>query len=103
MVLNIFGTRMESIIEADYELDTPIGVAREWNANGNLAKEITYKKGTDQFEIKNWDNQGRLIHKAEARNADYFDKLTIKTTSLTDSIERIVSIACQYSAFDKYC
>lgn len=77
------------IIEAHYEQDVPVGIAREWNDQGTLLKEITYKKDSDKFEIKTWDANGIPHRHEESRNKDYFDKVTIQTTSLTDSIQHM--------------
>ena len=37
------------MIEANYKNDVPIGTAREWYSNGNLAKEMIYEEGLGCF------------------------------------------------------
>lgn len=78
------------VIEVEYDNNRPVGKALAWHENGVLAQQVTYDEKFQPITFEYWDENGQLIEKTSLKD-DYFDQVTRKTQSLTQSLEGLVS------------
>lgn len=77
-------------IEADFQADLPVGTANMRHYNGSLAQEIIYDQKSHLLSQKEWDPEGKLLNRDEAKTGDYFDQAAFQTEALTQSLEDMV-------------
>ena len=74
-------------IEAEFNQDLPVGKARKWYPNGNLAFEAVYNTESNKCAVREWDDLGNI--KQDQNKGDYFDQVTNQTTQLTASLGQV--------------
>lgn len=68
-------------LEGEYEYGRPIGTIKSWHANGKLAKQMTFHKFPNDFDMTLWNEEGQVI-KTTTKSTDAMSNLVERTQEL---------------------
>jgi antitoxin component YwqK of YwqJK toxin-antitoxin module len=68
-------------VEGEYEYDRPKGTIKTWHSNGKLAKQMTFHRFPNDFDMTLWNEEGQIL-KSSAKAPDAISSLIQRTQEL---------------------
>lgn len=79
------------IHESQYKMGRPIGTSRVWDKDGKLLQLYTYHGDTGNYDITEWDSEGKVVRNEVHQSAGMLDDIQHKSDELTKSIADLKS------------
>lgn len=76
------------LIDAEYRENVPVGISKAWFDNGQLAKEIHFYSGSNDYDMTFWDRTGKLLSKKTSLPQNPLDTILKQSKELKDILDQ---------------